>query len=81
MLLDAVSHGKASGHDAEVVVSAVTVAHDIGRWKSERLQSLWFDQAVFIMFVGSSDGGLFQYALAAASYSLHDFFCTVPDNE
>ena len=81
MPFDVISHGKASGHDAEVVVSAVTVAHDIGGWRSERLWSFWFDQAVFIMFVGSADGGLFQYVLAAASYSLHDFFCTVQDSE
>ena len=29
MLIDVVSHGKAPGHDAEINVSTVTVAHDI----------------------------------------------------
>ena len=77
MLVDVVSHGKAPGHDAEVYVSTVAVAHDIGRRRSEWLWSLWLDQTIFVVFVGAGNYGFLHYVLAAASYSLHDFLSMV----
>ena len=53
----------------------------IGRWRSEWLWSLWIDQAILVVFVGVANCGLIAYVLAAASYSLDDFFCTIPDSE
>lgn len=67
MLPDVLPHRIASGHDAEVVISTVTIAHDIGRWRSEGLRPLWFNKAIFIVFVGVADRGFIQYPFAAAS--------------
>ena len=64
-----------SGHDAEADVSTITVAHDIIQWRCEWLWSLWFDQTIFVVLVGIANCGLVDNVLAAASYSLHDFFC------
>ena len=43
--------------------------------------SLWINQAIFAVLVGAADGGFLDYVLAAASDSLDDFFCAIPEWE
>ena len=75
------SYAVASGHDAKIAVSTVTLAHDIGRCRSERLRSLWFNKPKLIVFVGVADCGLLHYPLTAASSSLHNFLRAIPEIE
>ena len=81
MCFDVVSHRKPSCHDAEVYICTVSVAHDIRRRRSEWLRSFRLHQAIFVMFVGVANSGLFDNVLATASHFLHDFFHTVPECE